>query len=244
MNLDSQAALLEHRRIIRTKGFLKKIYTDFYNYLKKTKIPQGPVVEIGSGAGFIKDIIPNTITSDVIDGPDIDQVFSATEMPFSDNSISVFFMFDVLHHIKNSEKALEEMLRCLKLGGKVVMIEPYNSLWGGLIFKYLYPDPERKGYNPNAEWKIEGNGRMSDSNPALPWIIFVRDRKNFHKKFPNLKVVKILPHTPFRYLISGGLTKWQFLPTFFYPLVTSLEKKLSPLNKFIGMFVTIELEKI
>lgn len=242
MNLDSQAALLEHRRIIRTKGFLKKIYTDFYNYFKKVKIPKGPTVEIGSGAGFIKDIIPNTITSDVIKGPDIDQVFFATKIPFKKNSVSAFFMIDVLHHIKDSEKALKEMFRCLKPRGKIVMIEPYNSLWGGFIFKYIHP--EGKGFNPKAGWKIKGQGRMSESNPALPWIIFVRDRKNFQKKFPSLKMVKILPHTPLRYLISGGLTNFQFLPTSFYPLVVSFEKQLSPLNKFLGMFVTIELQKI
>lgn len=241
MNLDSQAALLEHRRIIRAKGFLKNIYTDYYNYFKKTKIPKGKIVEIGSGAGFIKDIIPQAITSDVIAGPDIDHVFSATKMPFKDSSVSAFFMIDVLHHIKDSEKALQEMFRCLKPTGKIIMIEPYNSLFGGLIYRSIHP--ERKNYKPKAGWKIKGKGRMSDSNPALPWIIFVRDRGVFQKKFPNLKLVRFSPHSPFRYLISGGLTNFQFLPTSFYPLIVSLEKYLSPLNKFIGMFVTIELKK-
>lgn len=241
MNQDSKQALLEHGDIIRKKSFLNKIYVDFYRTFLKTKFPKGPIVEIGSGAGFIKDIIPHAITSDVIKGPDIDKVFFAHKMPSKDNSVSAFLMIDVLHHIKDSEKAFKEMLRCLKPGGKVVMIEPYNSLWGGLIYKYIHP--EKKGFNPKVGWKIKGRGRMSDSNPALPWIIFVRDRKLFEKKFPHLKIVRVLPHTPFRYLVSGGLTRLQFLPAIFYPLVFNLEKKLSHLNKLIGMFVTIELEK-
>lgn len=242
MNPDSQAALLEHRRIIRTKSFLNKIYVDFYNYFKSIHTPKGSLIEIGSGAGFIKDILPKVVTSDVIKGPGIDQVFFAHKMPFANSSIAAFFMIDVLHHIKDSEIAFKEMLRCLKPGGKIVMIEPYNSFWGGLIFKYIHP--EKKGFNPKAGWKIKGSGRMSDSNPALPWIIFVRDRETFEKKFPNLKIVKISPDTPFRYLISGGLTRWQFLPTPLYPLIMKIEKTLSSLNKFIGMFVTIELQKI
>lgn len=241
MNKNSKQALLEDRDKIRVKPFLNKIYLDFYRVFLKTNFPKGPIVELGSGAGFIKDIIPNTITSDVIAGPDIDKVFFAHKMPFKDKSISAFLMIDVLHHIKDSEKTFKEILRCLKPEGKMVMIEPYNSLWGRLIYKYIHP--EKKGFNPKTGWKIEGRGRMSDSNPALPWIIFVRDKKIFQKKFPNLKIVKVLPHTPFRYLISGGLTKWQFLPVSCYPLVVSLEKKLSPLNKLIGLFVTIELKK-
>lgn len=241
MSQDTQAALLEHRKKIRQKKFLNKIYLDFYQIFKETNIPNGPIVEIGSGGGFIKDIMPNVITSDVIKGPTIDKVFSATKLPFKSNSIAAFVMIDVLHHIKDSERALKEMFRCLKPNGKVIMIEPYNSLLGGFIFKTIHP--ERKNYKPAAGWKIKGHRRMTDSNPALPWIIFERDRKIFEKKFPKFKINQVNPHTPFRYLISGGLTKLQFLPTSFYPLVKSLEKKLSPLNKYLGMFVTIELEK-
>lgn len=239
MNLDSNTALLKHRKIIKTKGFLKQIYTDFYHSFQKTRTPKGPIVEIGSGAGFIKEIIPRIITSDVIQGPEIDQVFSATKMPFKNNSVAAFFMINVLHHIKNAEKALQEMLRCLKSGGKIVMIEPYNSVLGGILYRYFHPER----FDPRAGWKVSGKGRMSDSNTALPWIIFVRDRAIFERKFPQLIITKITPHTPLRYIVSGGLSKFEFLPIIFYPLVCFTEDFLSPFNKYISMFVTIELEK-
>ena len=239
-NVDSNKVLLSDRKLIRQKGFLNRIYTDFYNEFKNTKAPEGTLVEIGTGAGFIKEIIPKAITSDVIKGPDIDKVFSAEKIPFKNSSVSTFFMIDTLHHIKNPEKAFREMERCLKRGGKIVMIEPYNSWWGYFIYKYLHYEH----FDPKSDWKIQGEGRMSDSNTALPWIIFVRDRKIFEKKFPKLKITKIEPHTPFSYLLSGGLSKPQSLPTFTYGWVKGFERFISPLNKYIGMFVTIELKKI
>ena len=242
INQDSQEALLEHGNLIRQKKFLNKIYIEFYHLFKNTSVPKGPIIELGSGAGFIKEIMPNVITSDVIKGPGIDKVFSATKLPFKNSSVAAFIMIDVLHHIKDSEKALTEMLRTLKPNGKIIMIEPYNSAFGGLIYSTIHP--ERKNYKPNSGWKIKGRGRMSDSNPTLPWIIFVRDRKIFEKKFPQYKIIQVTPHTPFKYLISGGLTKVQFLPTSLYSLVNSFEQKLAPLNKFLGLFVTIELQKI
>jgi len=85
---------------------------------------------------------------------------------------------------------------------------------------------------------------MSDSNPALPWIIFVRDREIFEKRFPKLKINQIAPHTPFLYLLSGGLTKPQFLPSFAYPAAKAFEKIISSFNPWLGMFVTIELQKV
>ncbi len=85
---------------------------------------------------------------------------------------------------------------------------------------------------------------MSDSNTALPWIIFVRDQKVFQKKFPKLKIVKILSHSPFKYLTSGGLTQYQFLPNFTYPLIRWFDDFISKLFPQISMFVTIEIEKV
>ena len=69
-------------------------------------------------------------TSDVIELPGVDKCFSALDMPFEDDSVDAFFMFDVLHHINDSAGFFAELNRCLKNGGKAVMIEPANTLWG------------------------------------------------------------------------------------------------------------------
>lgn len=237
---DTKKALEEHKNLIKKKGLLYKIYVDFYKSLKPNGVPKGAIVEIGSGGGFLKEIIPEVVTSDVIEGPGIDKVFFAEKMPFKNKSVSAFIMIDVLHHIKDPRKAFNEMERCLKKDGKIIMIEPFKSLWGYFIYKYLHYEH----FDPSSGWEVKGKGRMSDSNTALPWIIFVRDRHIFEKEFPNLKIIKVEGHSPFRYLLSGGLTKPQFAPTFTYPFIKFTEDKLlSPLKNQIGMFVTIELQK-
>lgn len=236
--LDSPQYLIIHQELIRHKGLLNHIYNDFYSNISNLASKK-PIVELGSGGGFIKEIIPQTITSDIVKGPGIDKVFYVEKMPFRKNSVGTFVMFDVLHHIKNPEIAIREMQRCLKKEGKIIMIEPYCSFWGGLIYKYLH----HERFDPTANWQIKGTGRMSNANTALPWIIFVRDRNMFEEKFPNLKILKLSPHTPLAYLISGGLTKYQFLPNFTYPLIKFLEYIISPLNSFLGMFATIEIQK-
>lgn len=239
-NLDNSESLFLHRKIIKKKGFLKRLYKDFYKVFINVEIPEGMVVELGSGAGFIKELAPLTVTSDVIKGVGIDKVIDATNLPFKNQSIAGFFMLDVLHHIKDPIKALYELERCLKVDGKIVMIEPYNSFFGSFIYRHFH----HEGFDPNSDWKVKGRGRMSDANQALPWIIFVRDRKMFDNKFPNLKIIRITPHTPLRYIFSGGLSKPQLLPSFTYNLVLLIEKILFPFNNFIGLFVTIELQKM
>ncbi len=241
-NLDAPAVTLLHAKIIQKKPFLKRLYTDFYKqFAELVPNPHGKVlVELGSGGGFIKEIISNVITSEVLELPNVDKVFSAIEMPFEKASIDAFFMIDVLHHINEPRIFFTEALRCLIKGGKIVMIEPANTLWSRFIYKHFHHEP----FNVRAKWELEKTGRLSHSNGAMPWIILTRDREIFENEFPSLKIVEVHNHTPFRYLFSGGLTLRQLLPSCAYAPVKAIEYMLSPLNNLLGMFQTIVLQKV
>ncbi len=258
-NLDDPATTLLHAEIIQKKPFLKKIYIDFYEQFKKSisNFEEKVLVELGSGGGFIKEVISNVITSDVLELPNVDKVFSVLDMPFEEASVDAFVMFDVLHHIADPRAFFKEALRCLKIGGKVVMIEPANTLWSRFIYKNFHHEafdtqaPEW-GCRRQAKWELEPrkvgtlqeSRRLSGANGALAWIIFCRDRKIFESEFPSLRIVRMRNHTPLRYLLSGGLTLRQLVPSFSYPAVKAIEYALSPINDLLGMFQTIELEKV
>jgi hypothetical protein len=100
-DLDDPATTLLHAKIINKKPFLRKLYIDYYKQLRKAvpDFENKVLVELGSGGGFIKEIIGNVIMSDVLELPNVDKVFSAVSMPFGETSVDAFFMFDVLHHI-------------------------------------------------------------------------------------------------------------------------------------------------
>jgi SAM-dependent methyltransferase len=237
-DIDSKNTINTHRDIIKRNSVLRNLYRSFYQELLLGERPTGPVVELGAGAGFIKEMYPEVITSDVVPGIGIEKVFFAESMPFKSRSVAAFVMLNVFHHIKDPEKALLEMARCLKPGGKINMIETFNTPWAA----FVYTNFHHEDFDTKGTWKIKGKGRLSDSNQALPWIIFVRDKKLFDKKFPTLKVKKISPHTPLLYLFSGGLSKKQpFL--FLAPIVVTIERLLAPWNNYLGMFATIEIVK-
>ncbi len=250
-DLDDPATTLLHAEIIQKKPFLKKLYIDFYRQFEKavTNPEDKVLVELGSGGGFIKEVINNVITSDVLELPNVDKVFSALDMPFEEASVDAFFMFNVLHHITEPRAFFREALRCLKICGRVVMIEPANTLWSRFIYKNFH----HEAFDAQApEWccrgqtkrELQKSGPLSGGNGALAWIIFWRDRKIFESEFPSLRIVRMRNHTPLRYLLSGGLTLRQLVPSFSYPAVKAIEYTLPPINDLLGMFQTIELEKV
>lgn len=231
------------REIIRRKLFLVKTYRSFYEELlaRSASAPvDGEWIELGSGASFLKQLAPHMITSDILPYDGVDRVFSGLDMPMGDRTVSAFLMIDVLHHIKDSRLFLKEALRCLKLGGKIVMIEPANTAWSRIIYRNFHHEP----FETRGEWGFEEGGPLSGANMAIPWIIFGRDAALFSQEFPQFRVCSVTVHTPLRYLISGGLSLKQLLPSFVYPLVQFIERLMTPLNPHLGMFMTVELEKI
>lgn len=241
-DLDHPSTTMMHAGIIQKKPFLRKLYIEFYRYFLSS-IPDHNkfkvLVELGSGGGFIKEVIPDIITSDVLCLDSMDKCFSALDMPFGNNTVDAFFMIDVLHHINDSRAFFRELNRCLRPGGKVVMIEPANTVFSRFIYKNFH----HERFDTSGGWGFEETGPLSSANGAIPWIIFCRDRAQFEKEFPALKIRVLKPYTPFRYLISGGLSMRQLLPSFTYNMVKGIEFLLSPVNSYLGMFLKIELEK-
>ncbi len=242
-DIDSPARTLEHRNIILNNSFLKKLYQNWYESfaVRFPTLPSGKIIELGSGGGFLKEYCPNTeiICSDVIDLPTNDMTFSALNLPFQDDELAAILMIDTFHHIPDSQRFLEEASRTLTPGGKIIMVEPANSWWGRMIFSNFHSEP----FITDADWFIPAGGPMSGANIALPWIVFQRDVQKFTKLFPNLEISSITYHTPLRYLISGGVSFKQLVPTFTFNFFSWLECVLLKLDSGFSMFVTLEVTK-
>jgi SAM-dependent methyltransferase len=228
--------------IIRRKAFLRKLYEEWYDLLvdARRRAPPGIHVEIGSGAGFLRERMPDVITSEVVRAGDVEVVFSAETMPFGDASLAGIYMVDVLHHIPRPRAFFAEAVRCLKPGGRVAMIEPWNSAWG----RFVWQNAHHEAFLPDADWELPGRGPLSDANIAAPWIVFVRDRSRFAAEFPELHLSRLSTLMPFTYLLTGGFRLRSLLPGALYGTVRGLERLMTPLNKYLGMFAFIELERM
>ena len=82
-DIDEVESTVLHRNIIKKKGFLYKLYLEYYGIFKENikDIPGGLRIELGSGGGFLKEMINDVITSDVLELPDVDKVFFLQKIP-------------------------------------------------------------------------------------------------------------------------------------------------------------------
>lgn len=241
-DLDDPKATLVHKDIILNKPVLKKLYQDWYQtFIQEAKTTKGTglFLEIGSGGGFLKSILPEVITSDILELPTVDKVCNAENLPFDTGSLSCIMMLNVFHHIPRPYLFLKEAERTLVQGGKIIMIEPANSTMGRFIYKRFHHEP----FDPAGEMEIRPGNPLSHSNQALPYIYFEREKEKFKTDYPQLKINSIRYHTPFIYALSGGLSRNSILPYPLYGFAKFIETLTSPFSKQLGLFCSVCIEK-
>lgn len=237
LSVDDPRTTLLRRDIIKQKPFLSALYSEWYERILNTLPNKEHVLELGSGAGFMSEYCPGLITSEIFETPGIDLVADACQLPFPERSLDAIVMTDVLHHIPNVKSFFHESTRCVRPGGKIVMIEPWRTSWSSWVYKHLHSEP----FLPDAGWEIPSTGPLSGANGALPWIIFERDRADFEAMFPEWQINRIEPMMPIAYLFSGGVSMRGFMPRWMYWPCRKLEMLFS--ESRWAMFALIELER-
>lgn len=239
--IDSPDRIEGLRLKIDKKAGLNSFYNKCYSFVKENlPISQDYVIEIGSGGGFLKKIVPQVITSDIIFYNDIDVKLDAHSLPCPDNSLDGLVLINSFHHLSDVENFLDEAQRCLRMGGKVIMIEPYPGYIGYPIYRFLHhEDIDLK----TQTWEFESSSPLGDANNGLAWLVFERDAEIFYQKFSQLKVKVFKPCFPALYWLSGGLKDWTLVPSFLVNAVIMFDDILIKLAPKTGSFVKIVLEK-
>lgn len=241
MCLDDPGTTELRKQIIQSKPILRGIYDEWYRKLANALPPgTGSVLELGSGAGYLDRYIPNLITSEVLPCRGVGLVADAQRLPFRDESLRAIVFTDVLHHIPNVRSFFAEASRCVRPGGRVLMIEPWVSRWSRFVWGRLHHEPFLPGA---ADWSFPATGPLSGANGAIPWIVLERDRAQFESEFPTLAIAEIRPFMPFRYLVSGGLALRSLAPGFSQPIWAALERMVQPRIRSFAMFAFVSLHR-
>lgn len=242
LDLDDPRTTDLRRAIIREKPFLKRIYDEWYSEIAAA-VPgeAGPVLELGSGPGFLREVIPrDLITTERLFCGGVDAILDGHALPFADASLRAIVFTDVLHHLARVRSFFQEAQRSLRPGGVVVMVEPWVTPWSRFVYTRLHHEP----FVPEkAEWEFPQSGPLSSANGALPWMVFARDRARFEREFPLLAIERIVPFMPFRYLVSGGVSLRTLMPAWTYSGWVRFESSLARYMNHWAMFAFIVLRR-
>lgn len=157
--LENQARLEERNHIYRRYGYDSRRAVRFI--LARARPLSGRVLEIGTGKGrFLVELAKRATRVVTVDTNPAEQRYArlnaalaglgrrirfviadGAHLPFSDGSFDAVASMNALHHIRDLDAVLDEMLRVVKAGGKIVLAD-FDAV-GFRIFDRIHKDEGR-----------------------------------------------------------------------------------------------------
>ncbi len=85
------------------------------------------ILEVGSGKNSSKRFFPycDFLSTDIKNFPGISELADVTNLKYKSNSFDIVLCISVLEHVKNYQKAVDEIYRVLKSHGEAVVAVPF-----------------------------------------------------------------------------------------------------------------------
>lgn len=228
-----QAEIGQNLRNWEAKPLLQEIYAGFYRRilaLLDQQIP-GRIVEIGSGIGNLKSLLPRALATDLFPNPWLDLVCDGYELPFRDGAISHIVLFDVFHHLRAPNAFLKEARRVLAPAGRLILFEPYISLGSAAAYGLCHHEP--------VAWRQPIDPADSLSRPRDYYAAQGNaTRLFFQGEMPNWPAGWNVFHAEafscFHYLLSGGYSKPAQYPAGWLERLRRWDERLSRWPRLFG----------
>ena len=221
--------------------YLRALYETAFNSITDyLPADTNTLVEVGAGDGSSRTFLPKSFLTDIAFHQKLDATCKSHEMPFKSGSVDALVLKDSLHHLPDVELFLNEANRVLRVGGRIVMFDPYWGLLAKFVYKYLHQEPfdERSD-----SWSFESKTPW-DSNQALSYLLLRRDRARFERQYPffEIREHKVLVGPSF--LLSGGVSRRTVVSGRFLKFLLKWELRQSERFNFLRFFHVFSLTKI
>ena len=218
----------DHREVWSRKAVLREVYGHLYRKMTDQCIP-GLSIEVGGGSGNMKQLMPNTLSFDIVPEPWLDFVADAQSLPFRTGSVSNILMLDVLHHIEFPLRFFREADRVLRPGGRIVAMEPGITPISHVAYSALHEEPVDMTADPLIDGRPSVGKDPYTGNQAIPTLLVRKFRAQLSERVPALQLRSARWLSLFAYPLSGGFKRWSLLPARAAGPLLRIEDAIEPL---------------
>ena len=243
---DSLSEQLKNSRIGACRIYYSWLYSQFSSRMRLT----GRFLEIGAGAGISRVFLSehNVIRTDYLpwENSEVLGGIDAQDLPFQNCEFDGVIGMDMIHHVTDPAKLLEEAERVTKPGGSMIFIEPYVSLVSYPIYKFFHPERVTLpfGFDSKKHWVSQV---ASDGDQSVAQRLFCTrsGRKYITGRFGEQLKVEVDFLSPTAFYLTGGLNNPTNMPAKIIELFIKLDERVPrALRRLTASRMLVRIEKL
>ena len=165
-------------------------------------------------------------------------------LPFKDSSFDAVLAFDSIHHSEQPSKAILELLRVIRKGGKIILVEPFVSPLSYLPYKIFHYEDTSWDFKEQGSIELSLrnlNPETGDQGVSRFIINQLSNRRTTN--FPKL-TVSTSYLSPFSFFATGGVSRPLNTPKIFVNSLIQVEKLIPNfIMKFLASRVILTITK-
>ncbi len=206
------------------------------------------ILEIGAGPGLSRFLLAELSVerTDLLDWPGRPVIgkINAESLPFPDDSFTGAFAVDTFHHLQSPHLALKELIRVTAPGSKIVLIEPYVSIFSFPVYKAFHSEKTTWRNDLDLETHFVSS-LAADGDQGIPKSFFcTREGRELLSKFLGFELQITVRYFSFlSFFATGGLTHPLNVPTGVISTLLVIEKFFPNwIMRFLGSRMIIVID--
>lgn len=241
----SKEILDSHRDIWNKRRLTRYLYNGWYRDIAKELSGEGLTIELGAGTGNFKEFMPASVATDLVWCEWLDIVHDAMALPYRDSSTGNFVLIDAVHHIHDPVRAIAEMERCLKKGGRIIIFDVFISPFSYLYYNFFHKEDVELSADLFGMSDAPAEKEPFESNQAIATVLFFKKLERLASRFPGLRPVKREVREFLLYPLSGGFEGAQFVPFCLRTPMAALDRvAIKILGRLVAGRCLVVLEKV
>ena len=239
--------LCKQRENIMNNSGLKSYFSFLYEIVNQELETFDSILEVGAGAAISNIFVSrNIVRTDILPFNEFNVLGDCAmeRLPFKDSSFDAVLAFDSIHHSEQPSKAILELLRVTRKGGKIILVEPFVSLLSYLPYKIFHHEDTSWNFKEQGSIELSLQNHNPETGDQGVSRFIINQLSNWRStNFPKL-TVSTTYLSPFSFFATGGVSRPLKTPEIFVKVLIKLENLIPNfIMKFLASRVILTIAK-